>query len=625
MSNTIVMGPVLSFRGQTTTEKSKGRWKVSAMLVVPTGAAAPVLELEGKALAAPVRLHESPVGDFLRYDLSVPQTAQERRLAYGVKGDPGARWHFTVPASGQTPRMAYVSCNGFSDPKLIKELKTPANHVWSDLLCNHDARLRPPQYPLDREQQWHETVSHAKGVQRFHLLLAGGDQVYMDGVWSEVPELKAWVELDEDEQLKFVPSKKLTSQIEAYFWRTYVQRWSQSPTGKAVAGPVLNAGVGFASMPTVMMWDDHDIFDGWGSYSPAKQRCPLLQTLFRIAREAFWVCQLQMKLADLPTLHDFSAPGSRDPMLQCVKGAVVKGQPPAVDAQAWQAVRKADPLSLNFLDGQAGFNHVLDMGVLRLCVMDLRTNRSQQQVLSPACWQAWHGVWNAMQPQAVTHMLVMSSVPVVHPKLSLVEGPLTFLANDNVTSGSADDLNDHWSHDRHEHERKRLVQALVALGERVKCRVALVSGDVHVAAWGFATKGSTVSNGQRVHQLTSTGVVHPSPSGFAERIFLWYLNQAGRKVQTIDSEHTAQMMNFPNTSDPVMPTRNWLALEPDAVLKAEFDGRPRLWATWRTEQGASFDNHLMAIHPYRASTAALALEAQLNALQLQAKAKKRSG
>jgi hypothetical protein len=77
------------------------------------------------------------------------------------------------------------------------------------------------------------------------------------------------------------------------------------------------------------------------------------------------------------------------------------------------------------------------------------------------------------------YVLVTSSVPVAHPNLSLVEGPLSFFASDNVTCGSADDLNDHWSHESHENERKRLVRSLVALGERTQCRVTLVSGDEH--------------------------------------------------------------------------------------------------------------------------------------------------
>jgi hypothetical protein len=49
----------------------------------------------------------------------------------------------------------------------------------------------------------------------------------------------------------------------------------------------------FASVPTLMMWDDHDIFDGWGSYSPERQQSEVFQGIFNIAREYFYLFQRQ--------------------------------------------------------------------------------------------------------------------------------------------------------------------------------------------------------------------------------------------------------------------------------------------------------------------------------------------
>jgi hypothetical protein len=77
----------------------------------------------------------------------------------------------------------------------------------------------------------------------------------------------------------------------------------------------------------------------------------------------------------------------------------------------------------------------------------------------------------------------MSSLTVVYPKLPLAEGRPDIFGHDHVTGSNADDLRDHWAHDDHEPERKRLLESLTRLAERQKVRVFIVSGDVQVAAW----------------------------------------------------------------------------------------------------------------------------------------------
>lgn len=588
MSTRIVMGPVLSFRGMKSGGRGKALWQVSALVMVPTGGGPVTLVRDGQASNA-VLLASTPAGDVYRHDLSVTLGATERRVVYevadaaaGLVWPQAQRWSFTVPASDVVPRLAYFSCNGFSDPKLMKELKAGASAVWADLVHNHDQTWRPADYVLDREQQWHETESHAHGWQRFHVGLAGGDQVYVDGIWSEMAELKDWTELEWGDQLRFKPSATLVNKIKAYYWSLYATRWAMDVPTQKQPDRHLGAGLAFATLPMVMMWDDHDILDGWGSYSARMQKAPLMQAMFAAAREAFWVCQLQMPLALLPTLSDQNPEGAKDPRFAPVD---------------WAMVRKQDVLSPAFLDGQPAFNHQLQLGEVSIAVMDLRTERSQQQIMGSQSWSAWQSAWQALS--GASHVLLMSSVPVAHPKMSLIEKPLSWFASDSVTDSNADDLNDHWSHDKHEDERKRLVRTLVALGEQKRCRVTLLSGDVHVAAWGMVGHNVLASNGQRVNQFTSSAIVHPSLSGFVQGLFLKMLNAASEKPQVIDAEHTVTMMTFPGASEPMMPARNWLALELDAKPRAEYGNARRLWASWRTEQPDGFRNHLVAVHPYR--------------------------
>ncbi|TBO28749.1 alkaline phosphatase family protein [Aquabacterium lacunae] len=598
MASEIWMGPVLSFRGIARTGK-KAVWKVSALVVVPAGQPAPVMVLQGKAVSARRLLSEQPMtgangkplkAEVWRHDLSVVMTTKEQRVSYGLQGQADASWRFTVPAQEQAPRMAYFSCNGFSDPKAMKSFKPAAQAVWQDLLNNHDVQFRPSAYVVDREQQWHEERVHKQQLQRFHLLIGGGDQVYMDGVWSDpgLKELKTWTEWDEDQQATYVPPAGLLSRIKAYYLGVYLQRWARSVAGTA------GCGQAFATSPTVMMWDDHDIFDGWGSYGPKLQKCPLLQAMFRIAREAFWVFQLQMPSELLPELTDRNPQQAKDPWWAPVD---------------WAAVSKADPLSLAFLPKQAGFSHRLVLPELTLNVMDLRTDRSQLQVLSADTWEAWKSVWKDETPATATgHQLIISSVPVVHPKLSTAE-TITSWQGDDVVEGLGDDLNDHWAHDRHEDERKRLVRTLMQLAQDAVCRVTIVSGDVHVAAWGNALRKTSTRNVHRINQLTSTAIVHPSLFTWSEKAFLMLLRMKAAFTQDLDTEHQAKLLDFPGTSSTIQATRNWLALEfdadrpkDDAMAMAAVPVQPkrlqgRLWATWRCERAEGFSNHLMAVHP----------------------------
>jgi hypothetical protein len=43
----------------------------------------------------------------------------------------------------------------------------------------------------------------------------------------------------------------------------------------------------------LMMWDDHDIFDGWGSYPEEQQNSPVYRDIWEQAREHFRLFQLQ--------------------------------------------------------------------------------------------------------------------------------------------------------------------------------------------------------------------------------------------------------------------------------------------------------------------------------------------
>jgi uncharacterized RmlC-like cupin family protein len=579
----LLMGPVLGLRAGTV--DAPAVWRVTALIVIRADAAPPKLTVNGKTdPAAPRALRKTNDVQVLRYAIPVKQLAKDQVVAYSFGGT--ATWRFPVPAVDQAPRFTYVSCNGFSSANAIKDLQHDAQNVWADLITNHDgALLKAHERDWDEHQAWVNSVLSDKGIPlRFHAMLMGGDQIYMDSIWDDIEALKIWSDLPVADQSGFAVDAKLADDIERYYFEQYINRWRYA-RGKAswpanAYDGTLDVACALATIPTLIMWDDHDIFDGWGSYSPELQASPVFRALFAAARRNFWVYQLQMPDELLPpqALPDYPT------------------RVPRLDPIDWNEVAKKDSYAPPFLPQQPGFSHAGVFGSLAILVPDLRTERSQLQVIGSATWEAMTQ-WLTMLPDSVEHLLFISSVPVAHPKIRLAEAIFSFgMSRESVTKGLSDDVHDHWSNDDHEGQRKRLVRNLIAFADGPrKRRVTMVSGDVHLAAWGvIEANNATTNNARRLNQLTSSAVVHPAPSGVADFFFLSYMEHKAKAGEVIDSEHRLQMMELPGAGTHLAPRRNWLAIELDEPTK-------RLWATWRLEQDQGFSSHMLAVHPARST------------------------
>ena len=166
MTINILLGPVLSFRGA-----SKGKWKVSALIGIDEGEKALKVVVDGKAAPKSKVLLKHGGRQYLRYDLTMDQGNQERKVEYTIGGVDEV-WHFTVPGKDYAPRMAYVSCNGFSDPSSIRKLIKGENAVWADLLCNHDRQVRRGYGIRSQNAGW--VLRHAPRPTHIQVTLACG-------------------------------------------------------------------------------------------------------------------------------------------------------------------------------------------------------------------------------------------------------------------------------------------------------------------------------------------------------------------------------------------------------------------------------------------------------------------
>lgn len=509
-----LLGPVLQFLGV-----QNKPWCTSILVV--TDAATPPALQSAVGTEPFKRLSVLQSGATVwRGGLSVPMGAAARRISYSVDAQSNVLY---VPADGQTPCMAYTSCNGFSSPGLIQTV-ADQNALWKRLMNLHAGRER----------------INGRSFGPYHLLLQGGDQVYTDAFWQDptCPDIVAWSQLPRDQRRRAKWTAAMQTQVTAFFETLYLTRWSMPE----VALPL-------ASLPGVMMWDDHDSFDGWGSYPREVHDCPVYQGVFAIAKSCFALFQRH------------SAPGK----------APLCGLP---DQGAYSA----------------GYR----MGSMGLLALDMRSERGPErksggnlqsaQVLSAQSWAAAYQWLDAQKD--MKHLVLMSSIPVVYPSFELLEKMLGVLPGQQELE---DDLRDQWSSPAHRSERLRLIHRLFDFSQAQSCRITLLSGDAHVAAVGVleSRRNATDSNAQVINQVTSSAIVHTPPVAMAR----YFLEQACLQVETVDRGITAAMYEFPTTKRRLIGARNFLTLEPD---DAGNTGQ-RLWVNWWVEN--EVEPSTKVIHP----------------------------
>lgn len=216
--------------------------------------------------------------------------------------------------------------------------------------------------------------------------------------------------------------------------------------------------------------------------------------------------------------------------------------------------------------------HYAQFNKLGILALDLRSERTQNQVVSSKSWDAIYSWLDSNENGQLAHLFVLSSIPVVHADFNTLESILGMIPGQQELE---DDLRDHWQSRPHRTERIRLIRRLLDFAREKKCRVTLLSGDVHVAALGSIESSvhDMQGNTHVINQLTSSAIVHPAPSGAA----LYFLSQVAGDIETIERGINAQLIEFPTTRHCFIGARNWLSLEPDLSNKQHY------WANWRVE------------------------------------------
>ncbi len=342
----------------------------------------------------------------------------------------------------------------------------------------------------ERNVMWaHLAEEHRRAP--FALLLHGGDQVYADEATHGHPLSEDW-----PDKIPRDPLPHDIDDLRAHLREGFAARYIVQLQHPSYAWLV-------ARVPALAQWDDHDICDGWGSLPRSRTYSPVGQCLFEVAKEATLAFQHGTVAGDLPAR--FTDPDAYH--------------------LGWQ----------------------VEAPGLRLLGPDLRGERTRRQVMD-------EGGWQAVEAQAAADFqgrtLVMSSVPLLGPRLSILEALMVAVPK---MQKYEDDLRDQWQSRAHRDSWRRMLTLMMQMQETDGQDVTILSGEIHLA-----TRAEMAArNGQPLHQLVASGITHrPPPKGWA--LFLGALSRLGESPLP---GHPIRIRRIPGQGLRYVADRNALVLE----------------------------------------------------------------
>jgi hypothetical protein len=567
----ISCGPLLRYIGQGEDDKL---WRGSVLIVAEPSQAVPQLhfrcigsrESEGTSLEAStttsqtveaLKLYESDKLVWWRFSLNVLLQDFEARWEYQIPNLeflPGPRkttsnvQTFFVPGKDQSMRIMFHSCNGFSVGVPEDEWSGPA--LWNDVLRIHK------EHP-------------------FHVMIGGGDQIYNDGIRVTGP-LKEWTAIKNPvKRRNYEFDAKLSKTTDDFYLANYIRWYSTEPFSTANA-----------QIPQVNIWDDHDIIDGFGSYTDAFMRCPVFMGVGAVAFKYYLLFQ-----------HHTIPPSSG--------GTDVVGRGGVHTYETKQPLEQ-EPTDESWILGAKPGPYITEQSRsiysrfgkrVAFFGLDARTERTRHQINYPETYDKCFARLEAELTKApeIKHLIVLLGVPIAYPRLVWMENiltspliaPLRFLNKRFGVAGGLfnqfdgqvdilDDLDDHYTARHHKKERNEFVERLQALSQKFSVRITILGGDVHLCAIGrFYSNprlGIPAENDHRyiVNIISSAITNKPPPSAVANMIAsrnkIHHLNkESDETLMSLFDKEPGGISRTSASNRLTMPSRNF------AVLTESFD------------------------------------------------------
>ncbi|KAF2242589.1 hypothetical protein BU26DRAFT_570664 [Trematosphaeria pertusa] len=556
-TNSVYFGPYLRY---TNMDIERGLWLGSILLVTNTPHPPTIhihqsvdLSPNPRQLKAnPIYTHQTWI--FYRYDVDLK-----------MEEDHAAKWTYAITSHLGCTRFEFLVAGRHETS--WRFIAHSGNDFALNVNANERAKLGGVGF------MWKDILQKNAECGGFHVQLGLGGQIYADRLWKEIPLLKQWTAMSGKENRKNAPwtAKHEEEVCHAYF-HYYTSHFDQPHLREA-----------FAQIPHILALDDHDIFDGFGSYPEYMQFSNMFKNIGRIGIEMYLLFQHHTTLEILRNV-------SNEVDLFTITGT------------GWHFIKYLGPC-------------VVAVGP------DCRSERNPHQVMAGPTYQ---GIFPkvATLPPSVQHCIWMVPVPIVYPRLESVEHLATSMATGKkavtgtfnmlgkVTSSVAgvvgaknvvgdgfnsvkkaigksglmsgvlspfgeidllDELRDQWTHDSKDLERTYFIRTLQGISHNKSLRMTFFSGGVDCCGAGLVHDPSKPQDHKTMYQIISSSVVNAPPSNYVLRLLhnnrALYIPQNGHRSNHAPSDTKEDMMEIftqdvngtPREYKRLMGRRNYVA------------------------------------------------------------------
>ncbi|XHG05251.1 hypothetical protein AWENTII_008491 [Aspergillus wentii] len=503
-TNGVYFGPYLRY---TNMDLERGLW-LGSILLVTDAAQPPTIHIHQS-----VDLSPSP-RQLKATNIAVHQRWTFYKYEIDLKMDESgpAKWTYAITSHLGCTRYEFLVAGRYETN--WRFISTSGNDFSLNVNANDRARLGGVGF------MWKDIMQKHNEIGGFHTQLSLGGQIYADRMWKEIPSLRQWLTIRGKEARKTTPwTAAHEEDVSHAYFHYYTSHFDQ---------PYLREA--FAQIPYVCQIDDHDIFDGFGSYPEHMQFSNMFKNIGRLGIEMYLLFQHHTTLDILRNVNN-------DVDLFTITGT------------GWHFVKFLGP-------------------AVAVVGPDCRSERNPYQVLAGPTYQ---GIFPrvAMLPPSVQHCLWMLSVPIIYPRLETAEhiantvatgkkavtgaynvlGKVTSSvagvvgAKDMVGSGFdsvkravgksglmggilspfgefdlLDELRDQWTHESKDLERTYLIRTLQGIAHQKSLRMTFLSGAVNVCGAGLVHDPGHPSDHKTMYQLISSSVVNSPPPSYVIKV-----------------------------------------------------------------------------------------------------------
>ncbi|EXJ64877.1 hypothetical protein A1O7_01216 [Cladophialophora yegresii CBS 114405] len=566
-TNGVYFGPYLRYANM---DIDRGIW-FGSILLVTDAPQPPTIHLHQSVDLSPnprqLKAHKISTHQrwtFYKYDIDIQmEESGPAKWTYAITSHLGCtRYEFLVAGKHETNwRFFCTSGNDFS----------------INVSTNERARLGGVGF------MWKDIMQKHAECGGFHCQIGLGSQISADRLWKEIPSLKQWLATSGKENRKnAVWTAAHEEDVTHAYFHYYTSHFDQPNLREA-----------FAQIPHILTIDDHDIFDGFGSYPEYMQFSNMFKNIGRIGIEMYLLFQHHTTLELLRDVAD-----DRD--LFTITGT------------GWHFVKFLGP-------------------AVAVVGPDTRSERTSHQVMAGPTYQ---GLFPkiALLPPTIQHCLLLLAVPIVYPRLDAAESIAHTVATGKkavtgaynvlgkVTSSVAgvvgakgavgsgfdsvkravgksglmggilspfgdidvlDELKDLWTHDSKDLERTYFIRTLQGISHQRSIRVTFLSGAVNTCGAGLVHDPSHPSDHKTMYQLISCPVVNTPAPGYVMKLLnnnrpLYIPANGQRSTPSQPTDTKEDMMEIfthdvtgqPTNNRKLMARRNYVAIvvyDPEVV------------------------------------------------------------